>query len=587
MKTLIIAINSKYIHASLAPWYLKACCGHECGEVVIGEYTINDSMDMVLGEIFAAKPDVAAFSCYIWNIGYVLKLAEDLKKVMPKVTILLGGPEVSYDSGAILQQRPYVDFVLSGEGEVSFQKLLAVLLRESDDYKSIEGLTYREYDEIISNGSCLIVEDLSTIPEVYTEEMLSSLGNRIVYFESSRGCPFSCSYCLSSTTAGVRFFPLERVEKELKRLVEADVRQIKFVDRTFNSHPKRAKAIFRHIIERYGTTEVNFHFEVAADLFDDEMFEILALAPVGRIQFEIGVQTTNTDTLERIHRKTSLKTLFENVESLKSLGNIHLHMDLIAGLPGEDYSSFIRSFNEVYTLGPHQLQLGFLKMLKGSQVREEAEKYGYRFRSYAPYEVLENKAMGYEQLRELKGIEELVDRYYNSGRFVHTLRYIENTLYETPFEFYKEFHSYVREREYFKRGISGRELYTILTEYLRQKAPESRWVQYNELLKLDYLSMDNTNNLPSGIDRQVTPGFKEECFSFLRKEENILRYLPQYAGIPVKQMIKHLHFEKLLYRPVQKLGKPDYVKEEVVLLFDYAQRDRVTGRYKSMVIELG
>lgn len=590
MKTLIIAVNSKYIHAALAPWYLKAVCDAGCGEVKVEEYTINDHMESILGRIFAAKPQVAAFSCYIWNIEYVLRLAADLKKVLPEVRIILGGPEVSYDAEEVLERNPFVDYVLSGEGEVSFPLLLKSLREPSHALKEIDGLAYRDRGRIFSNQGCIVVGDLNSIPSPYTEEMLGALGNRIVYYESSRGCPFSCSYCLSSTTSGVRFFALDRVEEDLDRLVNAGVRQVKFVDRTFNSNRKRAKEIFALILRRYGSgtsqRNINFHFEAAADLFDEEMFKILEQVPPGLMQFEIGVQTTNERTLELINRKTSIEVVFANFKRLKLAGNIHMHLDLIAGLPEEDFLSFAQSFNEVYNLGPQQLQLGFLKMLKGSKIRKEAELYGYRFREYAPYEVLENRSISFEQLMEIKGIEELVERYYNSGRFVRTLKWIHTIMFLAPFDFYTGFLQFNKERGTLERGISSRELYDVLQDYLKKVLSEPLWPVCNDLLKFDFLSSDNTNNLPSGIERIVEPDFREKCFAFLRNEENVKRYLPNFTGTPAKQIFKSVHFEKFRYNVVQHVTNYDVKKEETVVLFNYRDRDKVTELYGSHIVEV-
>lgn len=586
MKTLIIAINSKYTHSSLAPWYLKASCGTSGGRVEVAEYTINDNQDSILNRIFEVRPDVAAFSCYIWNIEIVLKLARDLKKVLPEIILLLGGPEVSFDGESLLEERDYVDYILSGEGEPGFNQLLTYISTKNIALRDIGGLVYREGKTVKSNGLYPVVHNLDSLPSPYTDEMLNTLSNKIVYYESSRGCPFSCSYCLSSTTRGVRFFSMERIAEDLDRFVRLNIKQVKFVDRTFNSNKDRAKAIIKLIIERYGKLPLNFHFEAAADLFDEDMFELLSMAPAGLIQFEIGVQTTNERTLEIINRKTSMQKVFDNSKRLKDMGNIHLHLDLIAGLPEETHDSFKKSFNEVYGLRPHQLQLGFLKMLKGSLIREQAGRFGYKYRDYAPYEVLENSFISFEQLIELKGIEELVERYYNSGRFVRTLECLHKESGLSYYEFYLEFYAFNKGVGAMERGISSRELYNILFEFIKKIIPQSRGVIYNELLKYDYLCSDNSNNLPISIERKMEAGFREKCFSFIKSEANIEKYLPKYKGIPAKQVFKSVHFEKFACDIFHIQEIYDIKNREMVVLFDYNNRDRVTGLYVGQAVEL-
>ncbi|MCX7709952.1 MAG: B12-binding domain-containing radical SAM protein [Clostridia bacterium] len=586
MKTLIVAINSKFIHTSLAAWYLKSSCGDGCGEVSIAEYTINDSLDTVFADIYRAKADVVAFSCYIWNISHVHLICENLKKVQPGITIILGGPEVSFDGGKILEEHPSIDFILSGEGEEVFPCLLSHLKSGSKDWDKINGLAFRSGQSVIYNEGFNLIEDLGRIPSPYTEEVLSGLSNKIIYYESSRGCPFFCSYCISSTFKGVRYFSMDRVRSDLLKLIHQGVKQIKFVDRTFNCNKQRAMEIFDFIIElalqRKAAGEdlnTNFHFEAAADLFDEEVFEVLSKAPRGLIQFEIGIQTTNLQTLELIHRKTDLKKLFYNVERLKSLGNIHLHLDLIAGLPAEDYHSFIRSFNEVYRLKPDQLQLGFLKMLKGSSIRVDAEKYGYGYRSYPPYEVFYNDFISFDELLELKGIEEVLDRYYNSGRFVQSIGYLIQNMFSSPFDFYKAFFSFFKTMGYLDSRFSSRQLYSILIDFLNERVGKDKAVPLiKELLKLDYLSSDNSNNLPDGIERNLAAGFKEMCFEFLKSEENIKKYLPDFCGMPAKQIFKQVHFEIFRYDVLQEKNSKE--QKDRILLFDYSNRDRVTERYQ-------
>ncbi|MCX8129933.1 MAG: B12-binding domain-containing radical SAM protein [Clostridia bacterium] len=581
MKTLIVALNSKYIHSSLAPWYLKASCGEEPGEITIKEFTINDSIDSILSDIYRGKADLVAFSCYIWNIDIVLKIAENLKKICPGIKVALGGPEVSFDSVQILERYTFIDYVIIGEGESVFKHLLiAEKFDKRDGLYGIKGLTARINGKVYSNTEYQMINDLDSIPSPYTSEMIFSLNKRIVYYESSRGCPFSCTYCLSSTFDGVRYFSMDRVEEDLNRLIEAGVAQIKFVDRTFNCNRNRAKQIFKFIIQKSRSgIKTNFHFEVAADLFDDEMIEILKNAPEGLIQFEIGVQTTNEETFEVINRKTNLVKLFENTNRLKMLGNIHIHMDLIAGLPGEGMNSFKNSFNEAYSIKPHQLQLGFLKLLKGSSIRERAGEYDYIFKEYAPYEILSNKYIGFNEILSLKELEEMVERYYNSGRFIHILEYIMNRLFMSAFEFYEHLSAYYRTKGFMNKPPSSRTLYSILYDFLKDIAPDRKGF-INEILKLDFLSSDNSNNLPEGIEREVMQGFKEWCFDFLKSEQNISLYLPDFKGVPPKQIYKSVHFEIFSKDVLSELGISDLNRGKYVVLFNYSRRSRVTGLYE-------
>lgn len=593
MKTLIVALNSKYIHTSLAPWYLKASCGPECGLVKVREFTINDSPDAVLAAIYEEEACCVAFSCYIWNLEFVRKLAASLKKILPEALIVYGGPEVSFLSAEELSSFHEVDYILPGEGEVSFPKLLRRIngnMGEKACMGSDEELSSRN---ILGNTGAVVlppeplVEELDSLPSPYTQEMLSSIGrHRIAYFESSRGCPFSCSYCLSSTFEGVRFFSLDRVKEDLSRLVGAGAGQIKFTDRTFNCHKERARSIFRHIIKEYGhLPNLNFHFEAAGDLFDRDTLEVLADAPEGLIQFEIGVQSTHLETLKAINRKTDLRRVFEHVRAIRERGNIHLHLDLIAGLPFEDYRTFRRSFDEVYSMKPHQLQLGFLKLLKGSSIRREATRLGYEFHGHPPYEVLRSDWIRYEELLELKRIEELVDRFYNTGRFVKTLEFlIKNhsknygSIQYFAFDFYHRFACFCRDRGLLDNPPSSRELYGILSDFASGFLTAEQYRICHELLKLDFLSSHNTGSLPDGLSRTEDEGFRNRCFEFLKNEDNVSSFLPEMVGMPAKQIFKRVHFENFLL-DVTAPDPENVLMQPATVLFNYGSRNRVTGLF--------
>jgi len=580
MKTVIVALNSKYIHSALAPWYLKANCTPDCGEVKVMEFSINDMADSILSQIYEENCDIVAFSCYIWNIGEVLKIADNLKKVLPKVRIVLGGPEVSFSSQEIMKNNSCIDFILSGEGEEAFKNLLRSFSDPSVALSSIKSLTYRDGENIVCGGEYALIEDLNTIVSPYSEEMLDSVGNKMLYYESSRGCPFNCSYCLSSTFKGVRYFNLERVKSDILMFIKRGTKIVKFVDRTFNCNPDRAKQIFTFIIENAGDT--CFHFEAAADLFDEEMLSILSKAPEGLIQFEIGVQTTNAKTLEAINRKTNLKKVFENVQKLNKMRNIHLHLDLIVGLPYEDYESFKKSFNDVCGLSPHQLQVGFLKLLKGSSIRRESDKHGYKFRDYPPYEVLSSDCLSYGEITRLKDMEDMVERFYNSGRFEKTLQYLIKA-FSSPFDFYEKLSEYFKACGYFKRSLSGRDLYTVIMNFVTDRKLDVDLKVVNELLKFDYLASNNTNNLPAGLVRNMEPGFKEKCFDFLKKEENISEYIPDFEGLTAKQIYTKVHFEKFQY----DVTKDSIIQGSTVVLFDYTHYNSVSGRYNYIKVPVG
>ncbi len=586
MKTVIAALNSKYIHSALAPWCLKSYCGDDCGEIRIREFTINESLESILATVYHEKAQVVAFSCHIWDIGQTLRLCSDLKMISPETVIVLGGPEVSFDAPSIMEENTAVDFVICGEGERPFKQLLKTILKGMPTEGSgcleniagleyINGIVFRKNGCVISNESCVPPENLDMLPSPYSADMLESLGNRILYYESSRGCPFSCSYCLSSTTKGVRYLSLDRVKADIDMFHNYGVKQVKFVDRTFNCNKKRAMAVFRHIIDSFGEG-INFHFEVAADLFDDEMIELLSRANPGLIQLEIGIQSFNEKTLEAVDRKTDSMLLYKNVSRLLKAGNIHIHLDLIAGLPYEDFQSFGQSFDRVYSLCPHQLQLGFLKLLKGSRIRREADKHGYLFRDYPPYEVLRNHYLAYDEMTVLKGIEDLVDKYHNSGRFVRTLEYVTDMM--APFDFYLGLYRYCSENRIMEAPVPARELYGILYKYIKTLINESEDIK--DLLKLDFLASDISGHLPESLKSDLPGDFKKSCHEFLHDISNITEYLPRFEGIPASQILKKIHIEPFSpYFYSMADGLESTCEGPLYFLFNYDIRDRVTGLY--------
>ena len=468
MKILLAACNAKYIHSNLAVYDLKAYSSDYDKEVFLREYTINQPKDEILKDIYGSGADVVCFSCYIWNISFVRELIRDLAKILPETAFWAGGPEVSYDAENFLTEMPEVTGVLVGEGEKTFHDLLEYYIDGKGSLGEIRGIAYRDGEEIRHNGWRELM-NLSEIPFVY--QHLEEFENRIIYYESSRGCPFSCSYCLSSIDKKLRFRDLELVKKELQFFLDHKVPQVKFVDRTFNCKHEHAMAIWKYILE-HDNGVTNFHFEVSADLLRDEEMDLMAKMRPGLIQLEIGVQSTNPETIRAIHRHMDLDKLERCVDRVHSFRNIHQHLDLIAGLPYEDYDTFQHSFNDVYQMKPDQLQLGFLKVLKGSLMQEEAEKYGIVHKEKEPYEVLSTNWLPYRDVLKLKAVESMVEVYYNSGQFQHTLEYLV-PLAKDAFTFYESLGAFYEKKGYSEISHSRMRRYEILLEYLQEETDVS------------------------------------------------------------------------------------------------------------------
>ncbi|CCC58067.1 B12-binding domain-containing radical SAM protein [Caloramator australicus] len=485
MKVLLIALNSKYVHSNLAIRYLRAYVNEF--DVEIFEGTINENPFNLALEIARKKPDVVAFSCYIWNIENILKICGILKEINKDITIILGGPEVSYDPKNILQLNEYIDYIIFGEGEETFKELLEYLSRQGKrkDLKSMKGLAFRLGEEIIVNEERPLITNLDTIPFPYDLEIPS----KIVYYEASRGCPFSCKYCLSSTIKGVRFFSLERIKRDLKYLIDNDVKLVKFVDRTFNANKRMAIEIWEFLIQNSKGTK--FHFEIAADLLDEDCFEVLKRAPKDLFQFEIGVQTTNETVLKNINRIMDFERVKNNVKRVMSMGNIHCHLDLIVGLPGEDFSSFRRSFEDVMDIKPDVLQIGFLKVLKGSPISFEAEEYGIKYSPYPPYQVLKTKDLSFEEVVFLLKFEEVFETFYNSHIFNNTIRYFLNKL--NSYEFFSKLTIFLEENNFFKLNFDLNGKTKLLLEFLKKYEDEDI---VKSLLIHDYLFTTKKGYLP-------------------------------------------------------------------------------------------
>lgn len=554
---LLIAINTKYIHTNLAVRYLERYSRLRQRSLEVMEFSINDSLGSILGKIYSGSRKVYAFSCYIWNIDMVLKLCSSIKRLNPEAAILLGGPEVSFDASQLLAQHPYIDYILRGEGEESLPELLQLLGAKNADLSTVKGLTYREADTVIDNPDRPLMQDLDIIPFPY--EDLSLLQNKIIYYETSRGCPFNCQYCLSSTIHGVRTFSMERIKEDIRRFVEHGVKQVKLVDRTFNCNKKHSLEILRYIIGLGGKT--NFHFEIAADLLDEEMLCVLAAAPKDMFQFEIGVQSTNEAALREISRAMSLDRVKSNVRALQQAKNSHLHLDLIAGLPYEDYTSFGKSFDEIHQLKPDMLQLGFLKLLKGSGLRKRAEEYGIEYNAFNPYEVLKTRWISFEELLKLKEIEHLLELYYNSGRFRNSLSYLFGRHYFSYFAFYEAFAAFWQAQGLYEASQSTRELYNILWDFA--EAQGILCTALNELIKLDWLLYYNNGNMPARLKRYDHTGVKTAIQEFIKASGTAFAPQLSQEELSPKNLLKQVTYE-VFYTDV--LEDPTRQCETVVFL---------------------
>lgn len=529
MRVLLAAINAKYIHTSLSVrslYHYAASPGVE-----FREFTINEQSADVLAKIYCGKYDAVLFSCYIWNIEYVLEVAENLKKVAPETLIVLGGPEVSYDSEYYMEKYSFADGIIRGEGEEIFKDFLEKGL-------DIDGVTLRKNGKVVKNPDREPICDLNTLPFPYSDEDLEENKNKLIYYESSRGCPFKCSYCLSSTSHGLRLRDIELVKSELLKFIKHGVRIVKFVDRTFNADRKRTCELIRFIVDNAAATE--FHFEIAADLINDEIISELSRAPGGLFRLEIGVQSTNPDTVCAVDRKADFSKIAEAVRRVKANCSVHMHLDLIAGLPYEDINSFKKSFDDVFALDADVMQLGFLKLLRGTKIRGEEEKYGYKYTSRPPYEILENDFLSYDDILLLKKVEDVFERYYNSGVFMRGMKRLVEK-YESPFEFFAELAEFFEKRGYADIGVSRLKLYEILCEF---EGGDDE--PFRDLLKLDYFENNKGASTPKWSLVPYDKSLLRTRFDVLT-EDFVAEFLPEYSEIPVKEAVKHLHFERFSY----------------------------------------
>lgn len=543
MKILLAACNAKYIHSNLAVYNLKSCSGEYSSRVVVKEYTINQIRDDILKDIYLEQPDVVCFSCYIWNISFVRELVPDLKKILPQVELWAGGPEVSYDAVEFLKKNPAFFGVMVGEGEETFHELAGYYIeRKPETLSGIRGVAFRDENkgrDVVHTGWRELM-DLSKVPFAYSN--LTEFKNRIIYYESSRGCPFSCSYCLSSIDKKLRFRDIELVKKELQFFIDNKVPQVKFVDRTFNCKHDHAMEIWRYITENdNGIT--NFHFEISADLLREEELALMKTMRPGLIQLEIGVQSTNPQTIKAIRRTMDFEKLKGIVEQIHSFGNIHQHLDLIAGLPYEGYDSFHKSFCDVYALRPEQFQLGFLKVLKGSYMMEMTGEYQILYKDREPYEVLSTAWLTYGEILRLKMVESMVEVYYNSGQFKNTLVFLEK-YFDDPFRMYEALGRFYEKKGYSEISHSRMRRYEILMEFAgEQKEIPSEAL--SDVMLLDLYLRENLKSRPS----------------FASDQKPYERLIWDYRK--AKKIPKTAHIE--VFRDGKKL------------LFDYTDRDPLTN----------
>ena len=581
MKILLTAINAKYIHSNPAVYSLTAYANNNFTEaekekcnIEIAEYTINHRTENIIADIYKKKPDILNFSCYIWNWEYVQEVMTELHKLLPEVPIYLGGPEVSYTSKDIMEQYPFVAGIMVGEGEETFLELCRAYI-DGEEHPVLAGMCTREdsfreqnhnHESKIQNaGQPRGLVNINDIPFLYDD--MSAFEHRIVYYESSRGCPYRCSYCLSSIDKTVRLRDIKLVKKELQFFLNLKIPQVKFIDRTFNCNRNHACEIWQYIHENdNGVT--NFHFEISADILTNRELEILEKMRPGLVQLEIGVQSTNLETIKEINRMMDIDKLRDVVAKIHSYKNIHQHLDLIAGLPYEDYETFQKSFNDVYSMKPEQLQLGFLKVLKGAKMWEKAKEYGIAYTEKPPYEVLFTNWITYDEILRLKQVEEMVEMYYNSSQFTYTLAMLEQE-FETPFKLYEELADYYVKKGYAIQNPARAYRYQILLNFCIEKVPQKQEM-YRELLTFDIYLREKMKTRP--VFAKSQDSLKNISREIYQQEEESRQLLPLYAEYNSKQLSKMTHLEEFVYS-VWNQGKCKKMLERQLMIFDYNERN--------------
>lgn len=592
MKIVLVAINAKYIHSNLAVYSLRAyAAGFDC-DIVIKEYTINQYTENILADLYLERADLLAFSCYIWNIEIVKELVSDLSRLCPDLPIWLGGPEVSYDPEVVLKHHPGVTGIMLGEGEATFADLLQHYLEGKRTLHEIRGIAYRDGTQIRNNGWRDYMQ-MDRLPFPYAD--MKEFSHKIVYYETSRGCPFHCSYCLSSVDRMVRFRSMSLVEKELQFFIDNEVRQVKFVDRTFNCNKAHAMSIWRYIRDHdKGIT--NFHFEIGADLLDEEELDLLAQLRPGLVQLEIGVQSTNDRTISEVSRSMDLDRLANAVRKLQNGRNMHLHLDLIAGLPYEDLKRFRQSFNEVFALRPDQLQLGFLKVLKGSRMYGDADQYDILYRDKAPYEVLRTRWLSYEDVLRLKQVEEMVEVYYNSHQFDCSVRYLLHAFTDS-FAFFEALAGFYEEKGLFGPARSRMQRYDYLRLFAQslqsgagRRSGQSSWLPEERLLQecmlYDLYVRENLKSRPAWAG--IHSPMYDACELFYHNADNLSQYLPDYAakGYTARQILHMTHMEVFDCDVPAAATEGERPKEKTcAVIFDYAERDPLSQSARTILIQ--
>lgn len=564
MKLLLTAINAKYIHSSLSIRYLQKYCQDLPYDIELDEYTINNHLLDIADQIFDKKPDIIGFDCYIWNIELTKQLIPLLHKMLPNAQIICGGPEISYSTAEFMQDYPMVDYVIRGEGEQVLYDLLRALSR-NESTADIAGLAQYDAKRQLQENQTVVLENMDDIPFPYTDEDIKNLDNHIIYYESSRGCPFSCKYCLSCATKGVRYRSLDKVLAELTFFVGHNVKQVKFVDRTFNANKKHFIPILKFLAEQKCRT--NFHFEASVDLLDDEALAILRTMPVGRVQLEIGIQSTNTKTLEQISRHNNWAKIVSNINTICSFNNIHVHTDLIIGLPNEDMKSLEKSFNEVYALYPDMLQVGFLKLLKGAAMENLVEPHKYQFMDTAPYEVLSNAYMTIDEIRKLRIFVDVFELYYNSGRFVNSLKYIIKNYENNAFAFFRSFADYWHKNELHILSHSPKALYKYLADFIVENKIAIKDV-LEDLLRYDALSVEHGRFKAEFLDWSEKK-YHKNIETFLKNTELVRKYIPDYEFINWRTVKNNYHIEYFANDVLHFSPTTAIISKPVIILFIY------------------
>ncbi|MBB2479563.1 B12-binding domain-containing radical SAM protein [Bacillus sp. APMAM] len=542
MNIIVSTLNAKYIHTNLAIRYLKAYAAPEFN-VKIAEYTIKDPIMNIVSDLFSKKPDVLGFSCYIWNIEETIKVIQVMKKIMPELIIVLGGPEVTYDFTYWLKRLPEVDYIVVGEGEETFKQLL-IQLEGPADIESVQGISYMKDGKVVINPSRSKI-DLKQLPTPFRfEEDLPHLSKRVVYVETSRGCPFNCQFCLSSIELGVRYFNRERIKEDIRFLMDHGAKTIKFVDRTFNISRSYAMEMFQFLIDEHRPGTV-FQFEITGDIMRPEVINFLnENAPRGLFRFEIGVQSTNDLTNELVKRRQNFEKLSRTVTMVKEGKKIDQHLDLIAGLPEEDYHSFRKTFNDVFALRPEELQLGFLKMLRGTGVRIRAKEHDYVYMDHAPYEILKNNVLSFEDVVKIKQVEDVLEKYWNDHRMDETIEYLVTQLFETPFDFFQEFGTYWDEQGWSRIGHQLEDLFKRLSQFL-SSIHSSQLEIVEGLMKYDYLKQHRYKPRKSWWNQNISKEESKQVYEYVKNHPEQLGNSFQELSLSEKDLIKHTIVEKV------------------------------------------